>query len=608
MKKNKKNDVALEPIAEADRVPLKEKLAYGIGGLMDGGGVSMMSCVMLAYMTKNGIAMTVASTIMMLAKLWDAITDPFMGFISDNTRGKWGRRKPYMFFGGISLFICIFFVFLPVREWGMSVGGFTAYIIILYLIWNTCSTVTQVPYCSMASDITPSFRERNNANTVKLVFTAIASGLGYVLPLVFIEALTNPDGTGFLFMPQLSSVDFWLCMSIIFGTLFGGGLVICGIFVKERINPKTPKQKFNFKQFVNSYAVPYKNRSYRWHIVMYVTAFMCMDIISALAVYYATDVWHGYELFGMKMSSLFIIAPLMVAAVIMFPLARVMMDKKSKQFAFRMGLPFYIGGGIMLAVMDPSWAPPILVPIVALIMGLGFGGAQMMPWIIFPDTVDVAEMATGARPTGTYSGMMTLARKVGGALGVGMVGWIIGGLGYVENKSDDVAAYIPQSDKVLLTIRLVLGISVAVFITVALIASFRYKITSAKLTRIRYFIEARKSGKTLTDEESKEREALVAELYGKVNPADIVEIVVTEEDKHNAYVEGVESALEEISETDSEISSLEKELRVAKLENEIELEKGKKTTICTYCGAKNKASDHVCSVCGAKLDDNQSRN
>ena len=554
MKNNKKNDVALEPIAEADRVPLKEKLAYGIGGLMDGGGVSMMSCVMLAYMTKNGIAMTVASTIMMLAKLWDAITDPFMGFISDNTRGKWGRRKPYMFFGGISLFICIFFVFLPVREWGMSVGGFTAYIIILYLIWNTCSTVTQVPYCSMASDITPSFRERNNANTVKLVFTAIASGLGYVLPLVFIEALTNPDGTGFLFMPQLSSVDFWLCMSIIFGTLFGGGLVICGIFVKERINPKTPKQKFNFKQFVNSYAVPYKNRSYRWHIVMYVTAFMCMDIISALAVYYATDVWHGYELFGMKMSSLFIIAPLMVAAVIMFPLARVMMDNKSKQFAFRMGLPFYIGGGIMLAVMDPSWAPPILVPIVALIMGLGFGGAQMMPWIIFPDTVDVAEMATGARPTGTYSGMMTLARKVGGALGVGMVGWIIGGLGYVENKSDDVAAYIPQSDKVLLTIRLVLGISVAVFITVALIASFRYKITSAKLTRIRYFIEARKSGKTLTDEESKEREALVAELYGKVNPADIVEIVVTEEDKHNAYVEGVESALEEISENEEELA------------------------------------------------------
>lgn len=109
--KKKTNEVALEPIAPADRVPLKEKLAYGIGGLRDGGGVSMMSCVMLAYMTKNGIAMTVASTIMMIAKLWDAFTDPFMGFLSDNTRGKWGRRKPYMFWGGIALLVCIFFVF-----------------------------------------------------------------------------------------------------------------------------------------------------------------------------------------------------------------------------------------------------------------------------------------------------------------------------------------------------------------------------------------------------------------------------------------------------------------------------------------------------------------
>ena len=565
MKKEKTKNVTLEPIAEADRVPLKEKLAYGIGGLMDGGGVSMMSCVMLAYMTKNGIAMTLASTIMMIAKFWDAITDPFMGFISDNTRGKWGRRKPYMFWGGISLLLCIFLVFLPVREWGMSVGGFTAYIILMYLLWNTCSTVTQVPYCSMASDITPSFRERNNANTVKLVFTAIASGLGYVLPLVFIEALTNPDGTGFLFVPQLSSTQFWLCMSLVFGTLFGGGLVICGIFVKERIKPKTPKKHFNLKQFANSYAVPYKNRSYRWHIVMYVTAFICMDIISALAVYYATDVWHGYELFGMKMSSLFIIAPMMVAAVVMFPLARVMMDKKSKQFAFRMGLPFYIGGGIMLAAMDPSWAPPILVPIVALIMGLGFGGAQMMPWIIFPDTVDVAEMATGQRPTGTYSGMMTLARKVGGGLGVGMVGWVIGALGYVSNDSNDPAAYVQQSDAVLLTVRLTLGISVAVFITIALIASFRYKITSTKLTRIRYFIEARKSGKALTDEESAEREALIAELYGKVDPADVVDPTVAVDDEGNLIesapetdiVEGVEDAIEEIAVTDDEIAQNE---------------------------------------------------
>ena len=507
-------------IVPEDRVLLKEKICYGIGGLMDGGGVALMSCILVKYMTTMGIPMKIATTIFMIAKLWDAVTDPVMGFISDNTRGRWGRRKPYMFAGGISIIVSIFLLFMPVKDWGVSTNGFIAYMLIMYLLWNTCSTLSQVPYCSMSSDISPSFRERNNANTVKLIFTAAASGLAYVLPLLFIESLISADG--WLFMPHINTTEFWLSISIIFGTLFGGGLIICSIFVKERIKPTTAVEKFNAKQFVKSYTKPYKNRSYRWHIVMYVSAFACMDMISALAVFYATDVWHGEKLFGMDISSMFIIAPLMVAAVVMFPLARKMMDKKSKQFAFRMGLPFYIFGGIMFAIMEPSWTPPILIPIVALIMGLGFGGAQMMPWIIFPDTVDVGEMATGDRSTGTYSGMMTLARKVGGALAVGLVGWILGWCGYKENDTGDTTVYIQQSDTALLAIRLVMGITVAILIAIALYASFKYKVDNKKLARIRYFIDARKKGVELSDEETAERDALVAELYGKVDEKDVV--------------------------------------------------------------------------------------
>ena len=479
-----------------------------------------MACILVKYMTTMGIPIKIASTIFMIAKLWDAVTDPVMGFISDNTRSKWGRRKPYMFWGGVSIIISIFLLFMPVTQWGMSTNGFIAYMLIMYLIWNTCSTLSQVPYCSMASDISPSFRERNNANTVKLIFTAASSGLAYVLPLLFIESLISADG--WLFMPHISPTGFWLLTAIIFGALFGGGLIICSIFVKERIKPTTEVEKFDAKKFINSYAKPYKNKSYRWHIVMYVSAFACMDMISALAVYFATDVWHGEKLFGMDISSMFIIAPLMVAAVIMFPLARKMMDKKSKQYAFRMGLPLYIFGGIMFAIMEPSWTPPVLIPIVALIMGFGFGGAQMMPWIIFPDTVDVGEMATGDRSTGTYSGMMTLARKVGGALAVGMVGWILGWCKYKENTTGDSTIYIEQPDSALLAIRLVMGISVAILITIAFIASFKYKVDSKKLVRIRYFIDARKKGVALNDEETAEREALVAELYGKVDEKDVV--------------------------------------------------------------------------------------
>ena len=512
MNKDKKSQFVYD---YSDKIPLKEKIFYGIGGLMDGGGVTLMSCVMLKYLTQvGGIAMGIASTIITIAKIWDAITDPLMGFISDNTRSKYGRRKPYMFFGGISLIFAIFLLFMPVRSWGVSASGMIPYMLIMYLVWNTCSTLTQVPYCSMSSDISPSFKERNSANTVKLIFTSIASGLAYVVPLLFIEALINKDG--YMFMPNLSPVGFWLAMAIVFGTLFGGGLILCAIFVKERAKVPEVKEKLNIKRFILNYIEPYKNKSYRYHILMYVFAFACADIISALAVYYATDVWHGYELFGQKVSSLFIIAPMMISCVLVFPLARFVMDKKSKQFAFRMGLPFYILGGILLAVLDPSWANPIWIPIASIIMGLGFGGAQMMPWIIFPDTVDVGYMATGKKQARTYRGMMTLARKVAGALGVGMVGWVIGGVGYKENTSQDPSQYVQQSDNVLLAIRIVLGVSIGVLISIALIFSFKYKIDNKKSERVQYFNKAFENGVELTNDEQEEKEALIRQLYGKV--------------------------------------------------------------------------------------------
>lgn len=496
-----------------NHIPTNEKIAYGMGAMMDGGGVALMSCVMLAYMSKAlGIVAAMASTIMMIAKIWDAISDPLMGMISDNTRCKYGRRKPYMVVGGVLLMFSLFLLFAPIGTWGFSYAGKVAWMLIMYIVWNTCSTITQVPYTSMSGDISYDYKERNSANTVKLVFSAVTSGLAYVLPLLFLESLIkyvqNNDSTPIF--GAISPVKFWIIMSVVFGVLFGGGLIACGLVAKERVKPDfgAQKTKISMKSFLKSYVDPFKNKSFKWHIVMYVTAFMCMDIISALAAFYALDVWHGVKMFGMSFSSMFIVAPLMVAAVIAFPLARYFMDKKSKQFAFRMGLPFYIAGGIMMAIMDPSWAPPILVPIVAFVMGLGFGGAQMMPWIIFPDTVDVAELKTGLRPTGNYSGIMTLVRKLAGALGVGMVGWVLTGVGYLQSEGVEIV----QSSKVLLSIRLFLGLSICVLISIAMLASFKYKVNNHKLERIRYIVDKEKSGESLSEEEAYEKASLIKEL------------------------------------------------------------------------------------------------
>ncbi len=553
-------------VPENERIPTKEKIFYSLGAMMDGGGVALMSCIMLAYMTDHlRIYAATASTIMMLSKIWDAITDPVMGHISDNTRSKYGRRKPYMFVGGFMLIVALTLLFAPIKDWGItSQAGMVAYVLIFYIVWNTCSTITQVPYTSMASDISPSFTERNNANTVKLVFSAASAGLAYVIPLLLLGNLTSG---------AMSSTVFWILMIVIFGTMFGGGLICTGLFTKERITDNGPKQKFDIKEFFKGYIKPFKNKSYRWHIIMYVSAFTCMDMLSALAAYYATHVWKGVVLdlgfIQMQFGSMFIVAPLMVAAVVAFPLVRIFIDKKGKSFAFAMGLPFYIIGGILLAVLDPAWCPPIVIPIVSFIMGLGFGGAQMVPWMIYPDTLDVVELTTGDRPTGNYSGIMTLVRKVSGALGVGVIGWVLSGVGYdqyinvfnaykgavaeesfnaitslqigdairnnaqaiadqlvVMNANDpstklmsvaEVTAAADNVSAVLLTIRLLMGIAVAALITIALVAALRYKVTSKKLIRIKYFLDHMHAGTldTLTEEEVEEMTKLQTELCFK---------------------------------------------------------------------------------------------
>lgn len=606
--KLEKAEFLKDEVPPEERVPLKEKLAYACGALMDGGGVALMSCVMLKYMTDTlGIVAASASTIMMVSKIWDAVTDPLMGSITDNTRTKMGRRRPFMLFGGVLLVIALALLFAPIKDWWdiTSQAGMISYVLIFYIFWNTCSTITQVPYTSMASDISPSFKERNNANTMKLVFSAVAAGLAYVLPLLILGSMEKG---------AISGTVFWIVMIAVFGTLFGGGLIITALFTKERVLPeKKEKKKFNFKEFIKGYIKPYQNKSYAWHIGMYVAAFTCMDMLSALAAYYASHVWRGVKMSlpivgEMAFSSMFVVAPIMVAAVLAFPLVRVMMDKKGKAFAFRMGLPFYILGGVLLAVLDPSWCPAWVIPIVAFFMGFGFGGAQMIPWMNFPDTLDVAELALGERPTGNYSGMMTLVRKIGGALGVGIIGWILTGIGYdgynaattsadsllkdyqaliaqlteqnpgmsateianlaqqqnaelsafatqyadtsstqiagfLSNNQDiittrlnelvnngkisfdtskfDISSVADNVGRVLLTIRLLMGISVAVLIAFALFSSFQFHVNNNILTRMRYFSEKVKNGEydTLTAEEKEERIKLINRHYGKYNKA-----------------------------------------------------------------------------------------
>ncbi|MDR2090217.1 MAG: MFS transporter [Clostridiales bacterium] len=478
-----------------DKIPLYEKLVYGAADLFGGGHNTILSVILLYFFTDIlGINPALAGTIILVSKFWDAIIDPVLGSVSDNTRSKFGRRKPYILTGAILIIPAYALLFAPISNVSPDSlkAGFAA---ASYIFYCTAASLSQVPFMSMSGDISPDFKERNSANLVKLVFDMAAAAVCYLAPTALVDLLN--DGA-------ISVQTFYFSIVFGFGLVFSIPLAVSAFVLKERVPAPKARSKFDVKEWFAAFRV----KSYRYHIFMYITAFLCIDIVSALALYYVNDVLRGVTVFGRQIGSIYVIAPMMTAAAAAVPFCYRLMKKKSKQFAYRVGLPLYALGAVLLALFDVSAMNGIFVPLFALIAGLGLGGAQMMPWLIFPDTVDVAELKLGCRPTGAFSGAMTFARTLVSAVAIQAVGLVLFAAGYKESPAKAVV----QEPSVLLAIRLLLGISVVVLLSLAFAASMKYKVTDKKLARVRLFNEKNRGGISLTAEEQAEKEALLKEL------------------------------------------------------------------------------------------------
>lgn len=519
-KQNKQSNV--DP---SQKIPFGEMIAYGSAEIYGGGSATLISLVLLFYLNIIlGIPAAWAGAIILVSKAWDAISDPLMGVISDNTRSNYGRRKPYIIAGAIMTFFAMLFLFTPIQD--LPTGWKIAIAMVAYIFFCTSNTVSQVPFCSLAADISESHSERNKANTVKLGFSMIGAALCFLVPTILMDKVIAPKGEPVPGAPM----KVFLYIGLLFAFIFAIPLLICGIFAKERVHyDKTKKVKFSFRNYLE----PFKIKSYKWHLIMYICAFLCMDLISALVFYYVAIIASQappVHIFGKEttIGSGLIVAPMMIVAAICIPFILLISKKKSKQFAFRIGLPLYLIGGILLASYQPTWSA-WCIPIFAIIMGVGIAGAQSMPWMIFPDTVDAAALKLRTKPTGTFSGLMTFSRKLTQAVSIFLVGVIFEAIGIYKGPTGKLeikhgatilegAAAEAAKAKATTAIRVLIIVVISLLITTAFIASIMYKLDSKKLDRINYYLDKQNEidsvhqeniDSNLTEEEKKEKAELI---------------------------------------------------------------------------------------------------
>src|SRR5690625_1127266 len=224
-------------------IPLREKMAYGFGDTAINIAFDGINFYMLWFIVNVGaISPGLAGIIFLVAKVWDAVTDYFMGRISDNTNSSMGRRRPYIMLGAIPF--GLFFMAIWYVPELTDMGRFTYYLII-YIIFNTAYTIVAVPYGSLMAQMTQNYDERTVLSSFRVGFSFIGTLLAAAgIPLI----------TDVIFSHHERSTSF-LYMGIIFGLMMIYALWQTGYMSTERVEGN----RKNYESFFKTIASFFKN-------------------------------------------------------------------------------------------------------------------------------------------------------------------------------------------------------------------------------------------------------------------------------------------------------------------------------------------------------------
>ncbi len=409
------------------RLSLRVKLGFGIGDLGGNLFFTAMGFYTLYYLTDIvGIASALAGTAILLGKFWDAVTDPMMGFISDRTRSRWGRRRPYFLFGALPLLLSCWYFFSAPDFANAQTAGFLWATLVLCLL-NTAYTVVNIPYGSLTPDLTKDFQERTTLNGYRFSFAVIGTilGAGIVLPIV---NLVGEPHRGF-------SV-----VGLLFGFIMAGSILLTFLNVRERPLPPTGKLQ---EKFLPTFLAVFKNSTYMRLAAVYTLNLTGITFVQTMLVYYFKYI---YQNEGMTTVALLL---LLGVAMVCVPVSVLVAKRLGKKRTYQLALLILTVSCLLMFFFAHTLGMTFTL-CVMVFAGVGIGFGYVPPFAMLPDVVEVDAVQSKNRKEGAYYGMWTFFSKVGVALAAAVSGLLMGFAGFVANVAEQTGASI-------FTIRLLIG-------------------------------------------------------------------------------------------------------------------------------------------------------
>lgn len=400
-------------ITEKVKVPFISKLAYGFGDVGCNFSWSfVVSFLMIFYTDVFGIGMGAVATLLLVSRIWDAVNDPIIGSLSDRTRSRWGRYRPWLLFGApltaIVLVLC--FWAQPEMEYHWKV----VYMSITYGLLVLGYTCVNLPYGTLCGAMTQDIDERAKLNTSRSVAAMIAIGVINIVTVPLVKLCG--DGT-------LSSAQGFISVAIIYGAIFTACHWFCFAKTKEVVTP--PSQK--------SYPVGMqlkgvlKNKPFIMATIGQLLFGFILYGRNADLIYYFKYVEGNENLFSFF--SMVIILPSIIGAAL-FPAVFKLTNNKgwaASVFSLLTGASM-----IILYFFSPNSSPVMFYTFAALAQFF-FSGFNTAIYAIIPDCVEYGEWKTGIRNDGFQYAFISLANKLGMALGTSLLALAMGEAGYIAN-------------------------------------------------------------------------------------------------------------------------------------------------------------------------------
>lgn len=445
---------------------LKQKAAYGIGAV----GKDMVyalsaSYAMYFYQDVLGLGATFVGLILMIARIFDAVNDPFMGVVVAKTRSRWGRFRPWLFSGTILNAVVLYALFAAPD---LSEAGLMVYFTIVYILWGVTYTMMDIPYWSMIPAVTKTSAERENLSVVGRTCAGVGSALIAMFTMLLVGALGgDSERTGFR----------WV--ALIVAVIFVVSEVLCCIYFKEKSQTKmqTAGVKDMFKAlFRNDQALVVVLSIVLINSALYLTSNF---VIYFFKYDFGGVNWKGdYTLFSTVGG-----AAQILGMMVLYPLLR---KKLSSTQVFTVSLITGIAAYALLLVeclLGFSASLPLLLIPGVLIFACN-GMLSVLTTLFLSNSVDYGQLKTGRREESVIFSMQTFVVKAASGVAVFLAGIGLDIIG-LQGNTDEVGPIAERSAGTLLGLRLMMTILPMIVLVVALLLFRRkFKLTDERVTEI----------------------------------------------------------------------------------------------------------------------------